>query len=196
MQLADKRFFKCVTDLFKQCITQLQAMHNHAGIGTKHEDMADHIYALKESIKFIEKLKKETEAELTRCERIFCFQSIEEHAGEACRTDYCTVSPKVRQHVPIPKLGKDPELYYALMDHIGVQREISDRELVRLHWPAFIDWLSESQAAGKPLPPGLDPTAVQAIYSTICRAKGEIIEPTDALETSADERNIAKGIDR
>ncbi len=135
------------------------------------ELLADKVYALREISRLADDLRKESHSLMEVASKIACIIWTAHSDGDPIRTDLCTATPKIMQGAYIPKREKNPKEYYALMQYLGIPKEVSERETVRVHWPSFCELLTEKSEKGEPLPGGIDPNKLYTKYSLSIRAK-------------------------
>lgn len=144
---------------------------------TDMNELADWVYALRESYTFVDNLRKDIKAAMETCEKLACLFWIEMQDGDPIKTEYVTATPKVKMIASIPSKKKDPEQYAKLMNFLGVDEKLYDEiEVVRPHWPGFVEMVSQLAEKGLPLPDGIDPTKTFPQYSLIVRKQKGVDE--------------------
>lgn len=133
-------------------------------------EQADYAYAFREIYRLADDLRKEAQLNKDLSEKIACLLWVKDGTGESIRTEHCTCTPKVRMSAKIPKKSHDPEDYANLMRFLQIPESVwnipdEDFEVVRIHWPGFIEYVSKLLEEGKPLPPGVDPEKSHPLYS-------------------------------
>ena len=76
-----------------------------------------------------------------------------------------------------PTLKNQSEQFTALMtSFLGIDPQICiDYEVVRPHYPGLCDYVSAREAAGQPLPEGIDPNRVESYVAvSFVRKKGVV----------------------
>ncbi len=143
-------------------------------------ELVDTVLVLREMYKYADDLRKEIQRTRDVCERITCVIWAKGTDAEPIRTAYVTASPDIKYMASIPKRKTDPEKYAALMNFLGIPDQLwrtTGPEVVRAHWPGFVDYVSARMEAGLPLPDGLDVEKTYPVYKlTLRRKKKEIID--------------------
>jgi len=150
-------------------------------------------YALRETTKYIEDLRKELIAIEKFAERLACMRFIQDgektvRKKENIKTEYCTCTPAVNICAAIPKADKSPDEYNALMNWLGIDpvlrdqgeietdRGIEDTEVVRIHWPGFQCLLNRLNSQGIALPDGIEMDKTYTEYKLRIRKKKGVNE--------------------
>ena len=148
-----------------------------ATCGNDEKELADIAYALRETRELAEDLRKRADALGRLAQSAACVLQVTVNgSAESIKTDYCTAVLKMKTVVSIPKKDRQPEEYAALMDWLNVPRELwqnpeSKYSAVEFHWPGLVDLISQRQAKGERLPPGIDPNKTYVEYSLTMRGK-------------------------
>lgn len=142
-------------------------------------ELADAIYALDRVERIADDLRKEARAFREQLDKIACLRWVERGDGEPIRTEHCLGTPQIKQMAPMPNRHKHPERYAALMQHLGIAKELWDAPEgfsppIELKWTGMVDYLTERLANGKPVPPGVDPRATFTIFRVNVRAKKDV----------------------
>lgn len=140
-----------------------------AGSGDMAE-LADAVYALKETEKLAEDVEKETRKLRELAEKLCCAAWLSSD-GDVIRTNYVSATPEVKQTMETPKPGT--EGYAALCAHFGVNPDSPYRP----HWPSMLEVVSADLAAGRPAPPGLNPEKTWTVFRVATRKKKAIDVP-------------------
>lgn len=177
--------YRKVRDIHHEVHVATEQFKQSASRITDPGDGADCAYVLNECYKFLDDSRKSIKNAKELAERVTCLILVTQGNGGNVKTDYCTATPRASQIASIPKRSTNPVGYAALMNHLGIPRALWDREeedeVVRPHWPGMVAYLSQQLAAGKPLPPGIDPDKTYAVYSLTIRAKkGVTADPETA----------------
>lgn len=126
------------------------------------EVMADRIFDLKESYKYLDACRKDVDKVKELMEYTLCAKMIATSCLDTVRTETVTATPRITMTAGLPAHGT-PE-YAQLVEKIPMN-------CMRPHWPSLCEWLTETQAAGKPLPEGLSPEKTVPKFSISCRKK-------------------------
>jgi len=153
------------TDLYKKKL-QLESLVLHM---TDLQELADTVYALKETIKFIEDIRTQLRGLEELGIKIACALWLRDEKAEPIRTEYVTASPDVKTMVSIPKPGQPG--YLEFMAQFGITEAMANADVVRPHWPGMIEYVSQQLQAGKPLPVGTDLSKTYSIFKLTCRGK-------------------------
>ena len=157
------------------------------------EDLVNLCIVLRETSRYIDDLRKEYDGVESLLQQICCAIYTQKHINDVheadpIRTGLVTASPTVKMAAKIPKLKDNPEAYYSLMDHLGVSRDMASSGILRTHYPALKEYLTDLATEGKPLPKGIGPNDTYAIYSVILRTRldlDEVISELDDVKESA-----------
>ena len=155
---------------------------------TNLEDLADTIYTLRESQKFFEWMKKEVGKTLTLAERLCCLAWVRRNVAENIKTKHCVAMPDIKQGPRIPREGS-PE-YEELLQFYGVPSGTPFRP----HWPALRDRITEDIKAGRPVPKGIDPSAMIPSYVVKTRKKQPILDDGEASDYPTDPDLVAQAL--
>ena len=165
--------YKYNHDVFQYNYQWLQAIEARIGQVQDLEELADYGYAMKRLAELVDDTRKHANRISELAQRLQCALQVGLMDLEPVRTEYCTASPAISQQMSVPKKEKDPEQYYAIMDLLGISREVADKEAVRPHWPGLTEVLTELAQQGKPLPEGINPNNVKPVYSVKYRKKND-----------------------
>lgn len=140
------------------------------------EALTDSVYALKEAEAALKDVAREVKKLYNLFERLACMGWSMKGDLEPIRTKHCTGSPDLKQTVITPKAGT-PE-YEEFRKHFGVPEGIPFRP----HWPSMLEAITEDVKAGRPLPPGCDPSKMMTEYRVTIRNKkgveeGQVSDP-------------------
>lgn len=147
----------------------------------RKSELADTAFAMREISQLADHIRKRAEAIQALAEQLACMLALRDMDGEAIRTDYVTATPHVQQVARVPN-SREPERYRLFMEHLGVPEELWHRpttdhdvlekkEIVRLHWPGVLQYLTECAEQGLPVPPGMKSDLTYAKYSLRMKRK-------------------------
>lgn len=162
-----KALYEVVTKAHRIAYSRLQNM-KAAYIGcTDMRELADFAYAFREMSKFCADLAAEFKRAQELCEKLACLIWIKTSDGRNIKTPYCTATPRLKTTAAIPKKKHDPERYQALMEFLKVPKELwnGENEIVRVHWPSFIEYTTALEEQGERMPPGLDTDKTYTVYT-------------------------------
>ena len=140
-------------------------------------ELADIAYALRDTRDMAEDIRKRCDALGKTAQNFACLGAVTLEHGGTIGTEYVAATPSVKTVVSIPSRKKEPEAFAKLMDHLKVPRELWERgehAAMQPHWPGLMELVSERQANGLPMPPGIDPNKTYAEYSLRMRGRKEI----------------------
>jgi hypothetical protein len=161
-----QQLYKRVSDDFKETYALLSALGKRCEHLNDMQELADGALACREVYRLADDTRKEVDKLRKLCERMACLLWVKDSDGEPIRTRFCTATPDVKIIASIPKRTTRPDDYARLMTHLGIPVEMWDRdiEVVRPHWPGFVDYISKLTAQGLPMPPGIDPDRTYPEY--------------------------------
>ena len=152
------------------------------------EELADLVYVLRQCEQLVNDTRKDITAVMELCEQIACLKWMtDDPTGSPIRGTLSTASPEVKQMASLPRQSSDPEGYAKLMDYLQIPEAVRDRDLLRIHWPAFTDLITELASNGKPLPPGIKADNTYPLYKLRCRKKAGV--DIDEMEDEPDTEN-------
>lgn len=146
--------------------------------GQSMEELADIGFVLKKSLDNFEALNTELRSLETICARAACVlwakQPIDPSQAQPIITEYVRATPDIKQMCALPNRKREPEAYARMMQYLGVPQNLvgsaESRGPIDVDWPGMVDYLENQLAAGKPLPPGLDPKKMYSVYKLSYRA--------------------------
>lgn len=150
------------------------------------EDAVDLVYAVKQTWKFVNDTRAVLNGLCNLAERYVCLLWVARNTDDNIKTEYCTGSPRPKTAAKIPKRKDDPARYLSLTRYLGipdnlvggsdVEEKEPDVEVVRIHWPGMVEHLTKLQAAGEPLPPGVEPNSELSVFSVYVYPKKGVDE--------------------
>jgi len=137
-------------------------------------DLVDLAYVYRSIAAIADDTRKECTALMELAERMACMRWVTEHtndpeAAKAIHGELAVGVPDLKMMASLPKPSTKPAEYKALMMWLGVPADM--HMLVRPHWPALTDLLTQLAAEGKPLPPGVDANKTYPVYRLLLREK-------------------------
>lgn len=150
-----------------------------AGCGGSLTTLVDHAFALRETSKLCDDIRKEAILLYDLASRVTCMLHVQSGSADNIKTDHCTAIPDMKMSCKIPTLKNNPEEYYALMEWLKVPRDLlgsaeHDSEAIRPHWPGMVELITNLAAQGKSVPPGVDFTTQRPIYKLTIRGRRPI----------------------
>jgi len=138
------------------------------------EDTTDVAFLARQLRDLADDARKELHQVYELAERIACLRWVTENMNElspspSIRTRLCVATPDVKQMASLPRPTTQPKEYEALMSHLGVPKDSVAFGILRPHWPAFADYLTDLGRLGKPLPPGITPDKTYPVYKLTIR---------------------------
>lgn len=138
------------------------------------DELADAAFAMREIYNYLDDLRKEVKANKELCERMTCLLWARTSTGDPVRTPFVTATPCIKMTASIPKRSTNLEAWEALMRFLKIPEELWSEEVVRPHWPSFVEYTSKLLEQGKPLPDGIDPNKTYPVYSLTLRGKIDV----------------------
>jgi len=142
-------------------------------------ELADTALAMREAARYFKDALKEVEKIRELAERLACLLWLKDAVGDPIHTDHVSATPQVKTMASVPKRSTQPEQHAALMQWLGVPDHLwaaDGPEVVRVHWPSFVELLTTNAEQGKPLPDGIDPDKTYPRYSLTMRRKKDVDE--------------------
>jgi hypothetical protein len=176
-----KDFYQEMFSFFHSFHNSVAALKDRMKTNNDMEDQTDLAYVVREILALSEDVRKELEKLQKQAHLIACLQWIKAVSDGEMRTDkisteYVTGVPNVKEGASLPKLKTEPEQYRKMMEFFGVKPEFVDKDILRVHWPRFMELMNEMTAAGKPYPPGIDAKKTFPMYELSLRKKKAILE--------------------
>lgn len=138
------------------------------------DECIDAGYAIRETCEYLNDIRKTLEGVSKQLQISICIKLLALHRKKKA-TEHCTVTTNNKATATPPKLAKDPEKYYALMNFLKIPSDVSERELVRIHYPAFEKLCTELVEKGK-CPPGIDAKDIKTSFGVSFRRKKGVLE--------------------
>lgn len=171
-----KELYEAIRNAHSAAVQLLVPMNAYVKAGdSSPPGLADLAYALRECRDFAKDVAKRCDELGKLAQRVACMrQLVENGTSDSIVTQRCVAVLGVRSVPAVPSKTKNPEQWAQLMDYLGVPRGLHDgldKPVVDTNWPGLVQRLSDDLAAGKPLPPGIDPTKTFPEYSLNIRGK-------------------------
>lgn len=136
------------------------------------ETLTDELYATREMEKVVKEMVSRLRKRRDFLEKAICLiWQKDSPDGEPIRTDYCTATPKPTVTPKLPTYKNDPDAYIRLMQYFGVSYDAAKAEVLRPHWPAFVEFFADILAEGKPIPEGIDPSVMYPVFNVTVKSK-------------------------
>jgi hypothetical protein len=172
-----KQLYATVRGVHEECVLAEQELTRFVKTCADRELLADLAYGLKKTYDFLDDSRKRLKRTQELAERLACTLSVLAGDGSRIETQYVHATPDVKQTASLPNRRTQPDEYRALMDHLGVPRELYDgleHAAVDVHYPGLAALLTKNAAEGRPPPPGIDPTRVGSEYRLLMRGVKEV----------------------
>ncbi len=166
--------FAILENAHSQVYLGVKALHEKVAACHDMVELTELAWTLKQSHKYADDMRKELERTQKTCERLACLLWTKTDGGPI-RSPSCTATPRVKMMASLPHRERDPEAYAALMSYLKIPPELwgdkDNYDVVRVHWPGFVDYLTEKIENGEPTPPGIDVTKTYPVYGLTMRGK-------------------------
>ena len=146
--------------------------------GMQPAALADLAFMLRESNKLVDDMRKEQNNLQEQVEKVACVRWVQANLNdganaEPIRGEFVTATPDVKKMASLPRRSTNPEAYDALMTYLGIPKDVVEKDLMRCHWPAFTEHITELCAEGRPLPNGIDPSKTYDVYRLLLRKRAD-----------------------
>lgn len=167
-----REYYCKVKELYEHHVKGLIAMRALVEKTADLKELVDWAYAINQSSKFLDEMRKNINGIEDLAERIACLIYMQTGCAEPIRTPHVTGTPNIKMIATLPKRRKpdgaqNPE-WIKLMTHLGVPKhlvEIEDQHAVDFHFPGLMAYLTRLQMEGRPLPPGVDTSRTYPEYT-------------------------------
>jgi hypothetical protein len=142
------------------------------------QELSDIAYALNECTKMLEDSRKSINQVKTQLDALICAEWVKSGVAERITTPYCYVHPNVKMVVQVPHRATKPERFEAFMKAFNIPEslwkfrneageiDLERTEVVRMHYPGVVEYISKLLEDGKPLPPEIEQgTEKYPVYS-------------------------------
>ena len=167
----------------KSFLSTAQVLHRtlynemHAIMSTNQNSpinqLAEVAFVFKKSSELLDDIRKQVTKAEALLETIICKKWVLQAEPTEIATDYIVAQPKLKMQATLPSAKTDDENYTKLLQALEIPEHCWP--LIRLHWPAMCDHLTELAEVGKPFPNGLDPRKISPQYSLRFYQRKEII---------------------
>lgn len=151
-------------------------------------EISDSVLALKrceESLKF---MTREVHNAYRLMEQLGCIACVELRV-KRMEGEFSTATPQIHFAMTLPRKNEDPEGYAKFLEFFGVSPELAENGLMKCDWPQMMEYLSNQQAMGKPLPPGVDGKKSFPIYKFRSALKKGVDDLEELLEVESENEN-------
>lgn len=135
----------------------------------KGAPVVDAVYVLKRSREIVDDTRKEINKCLDFIERIGCMIALQNEGH--LEGDLAKGSGNVKQQPAIPNREDEPDKYFALMDALGIPRELSENRAIKPSFRGIGEFVEKLGAEGKPMPDGLQHARQVSSYTVHARLK-------------------------
>ena len=138
-------------------------------------ELADAAYVMRETLGKITSMSGVVKRVRKKVDSLACLIFVSQPLMEGnIKTKHCTATPDFKMGASIPSKKHTPDEYFELMRFLEVSDEFAERELFKVHWPNFVEYISELTSMGKTLPDGIDVDKTYPIYKLTIRRKNPI----------------------
>lgn len=170
MNESSKELYSETKTFFTKRIMELKELENVNNL----DDCIDAIYSIRETVAYLEALRKQLEAVSEEFQTVVCMSLLTRHK-KSHSTEYCTGVKRSTLSYNIPTKKKEPEEYCALMEFLNIPPDVIRQELVRVHWPAFREYATGLISKG--IEPPIDPSKKTPHFGVTIRKKKDILAP-------------------
>lgn len=134
-------------------------------------ELASQLFALRELAKWGKAIEADAERASKVLKAAVALRWVREcPTGETIRCPEGTASPFIKTGSTTPSKKKNPEKYAAMLTELGVPQNLQDNEVVRIHWPGWVEHLTELTRQGLPLPDCVDADSTYEIHEIVLRS--------------------------
>jgi hypothetical protein len=149
MQKADEQLYSDIVRASIELHENLEALKKSKP--SSIEDIADRLFAARESIKRLKEMASMVRHLENIMERtLVAVYLASSYAEEQIKTDYVIATPEASQGTNVPRGGSSE--YRALLTHLGIPEEVQNHEVLKVHWPGWCSYYSALQARGESVP--------------------------------------------
>jgi len=143
-----------------------------AVIPTSLEEQASRLFELRDLERFAEAIAKDAARASATIKKLMALRwSRESVTGETIRCPEGTATPSVKTGSSPPSKDKNPEAYAAMLTELGIPEAIQATEVVRIHWPGWVNYLTELTRQGLPLPDCVEDDSTYQVFDVALRSK-------------------------
>lgn len=176
MRSKPRELFRFMSSSYMELLNRVKSLSADLNSETDIEELCDSAYAIREAHKQADDLRKKLNALQIKHAQLICALWLRSPDSDKIKTEYCTVTPVIKQIASVPSFRKEPEVYRTLMEALGIPAEMYETGVVRPSYEAFCDYISELTAQGKPLPKGLDVAKVYQNPTVNIRKRKGVLE--------------------
>ena len=164
MRDIDKELYVDCMTLFNKWTTRLSDLETE-----NVEDALDTGYAI------LNEIRKSLEKFSSKIQAMLCLILLQKGV-KSWKTEHTTGTVNIRMSATPPKLVSNPEKYRAMMKALKIPEDVYEKELVRVHYPAYESYCTEIMARGEPAPAGIEPSSMRGLPKITFRKKKGITE--------------------
>lgn len=184
MKPSVQNLFRTAQHAHETLYKQIEELKAELNVCRNMHELADYTFAIDKAHDLIEdskaqlwKLKEEAVKFTCLC---WIGSQINHPAGEHnIKTDYVTATPDIKKSPNIPKKGT-PEwrqlLDYLNIPDFGLNEKGEPLEIAKIHWPALVEYLSNLEKEGRPVPPGIDVSKLTPVFKLALRKKRNVLD--------------------
>lgn len=182
-------FYVRVATVHRELTALIVDMESATRANIDLQDLADLGLALREAQMLTNNLNRQVVDFESLVARMFtAIWGLDPDSPAEVETEWCACSPNPKVKAKLP--GKDdPEGYLALMDEVGLPRDMAETGLFRLSFDAASELATKLTREGKPLPKGLGKTWTEHSLKIKSRRKLAKEIPGARLDGACEEEN-------
>jgi len=171
------QLYRTTRELHASIVSQSEAINNEATKADLNE-LADTALAMRSIAEFADEIRKRANSIKELAEKAACMVAVSMRHVGPIETEYCKATPEVKPIATLPDKRRNPEEYAALMQYYGIPElaYAGDNPLMQVYWPGVMERLNADLAAGKPTPPGIDPSKTTNKFTLSIRRKKGVLE--------------------
>lgn len=167
--------YKTAESVHKAVYLRLKTAREQLRTEATPENVADAAYMLRLASDYLDDAHKEIDKFRKMLDSLGCLM-IAQQGGENLKGKYASARGDIKTGCEIPSFSKQPQLYAEMCDYFNVPCD----PIVRLHFPAVREHITELLGEGKQLPEVLQKGAMYQEAKLIATKR-----PGDALEKDA-----------
>src|SRR3972149_10339725 len=174
-----RKLFKSAKLLHGSMYNEMRTIMQEAVEESSIEKLAEIAFIFRKTSALIDDLRKQINKAEAILEIAVCKKWVTQTEPSEIKTDYISVTPKLKIQTTLPSAKTNPEDHEKLLRALNIPEHCWP--LIRLHWPAMCEYLTELAEQGKPFPDGLDPRKTTPQYSLKFHQRKEIVAIDDTL---------------
>lgn len=170
MRPIDKELYEDALSFFNKWTSKIEELETQ-----NLEEGLDCGYAIRESVEYINSVRVSLEKLSGRIQFAIALALLRQSL-KSWKTSHVTGTVNTRMAATPPKKSTNEEMYFKLMDYFKIPREVSEKELVRIHYPAFEEYCTELAMNGEPPPAGINHTDLKGFPRITFRKRKGVLE--------------------